>query len=272
MQSRTTTIVTWLISGLTVLAGCTDVGITGRQQLNFMPDSVMNSMSLEQFNQFISSSTVGGNAQQNAMVGRVGSRVAKGVSEYCKARGIQDPFAGYQWEFKVVEDKAVNAFAMPGGKVVVYTGLFPVAKDETGLAVVIGHEIAHVFAKHGAERMSQQLLVQMGGMALSEAVKKQPDATKALFMTSFTVGSQIGVLLPYSRLHESEADRLGMIFMAMGGYDPHDAVSFWQRMAEQSKGQGKPFALLSTHPSDATRIQDIQGRLAEALEYYKPQN
>ncbi len=271
MKAMPRRILTVLAGMLFILTGCTDVGITGRQQLNFMPDSVMNSMSLEQFNQFLSSNKVGGNGQQNAMVERVGGRVAKGVSEYCKARGIQDPFAGYQWEFKVVEDKAVNAFAMPGGKVVVYTGLFPVAKDETGLAVVIGHEIAHVFAKHGAERMSQQLLIQMGGMALSEAIKKQPDATKALFMTSFTVGSQIGVLLPYSRLHESEADRLGLIFIAMAGYDPHEAVSFWQRMAEQSKGQGKPFELLSTHPADETRIHDLQNRLPEALEYYKPQ-
>jgi predicted Zn-dependent protease len=165
----------------------------------------------------------------------------------------------------------VNAFAMPGGKVVVYTGLFPVAKDETGLAVVVGHEIAHVFAKHGAERMSQQLLVQMGGIALTEAIKEKPEATKAIFLTSFTVGSQVGLLLPYSRLHESEADRLGLIFMAMAGYDPHQAVAFWQRMAEQSKGQGKPIELLSTHPADATRVQDLQNRLPEALEYYKPQ-
>jgi predicted Zn-dependent protease len=252
-----------------VLAGCTTVGITGREQFNFMPDSIMNSMSLQQFNQFLSSNKVGGDPQQNAMVERVGSGIAKSVTQYCKDRGIADPFAGYQWEFKVVEDKAVNAFAMPGGKVVVYTGLFPVAKNEAGLAVVVAHEVAHVFAKHGAERMSQGLLVQMGGIALTEAIKDKPEATKALFLTSFTVGSQIGLLLPYSRLHENEADRLGLIFMAMAGYDPQEAVTFWQRMAEQSKGQSKPPEFLSTHPADETRIQNLRNLQSEAQEYYK---
>jgi len=154
---------------------------------------------------------------------------------------------------------------------VVYTGIMPVARNESGLAVVMGHEIAHVFARHGAERMSQGLLVQMGGMAVSEAIKNKPEATKSLFMTSYGLGTQIAVLLPYSRLHESEADHLGLIFVAMAGYDPHEAVGFWQRMAEQAKGQGKPPEILSTHPADATRIQSIQNLLSEAMEFYKPQ-
>jgi predicted Zn-dependent protease len=163
----------------------------------------------------------------------------------------------------------VNAFAMPGGKVVVNTGILPVTKTEAGLAVVVGHEIAHVFAKHGGERMTQGLLVQFGGIALSEAVKSQPAATQELFKTSYSMGSQVAVILPYSRTHESEADHLGLIFMAMAGYDPHEAVTFWQRMADQSKGQSKPIELLSTHPADETRIKNIQNLLPEALEYYK---
>jgi predicted Zn-dependent protease len=144
----------------------------------------------------------------------------------------------------------------------------PVSQNEAGLAVVLGHEIAHVFAKHGGERMTQGLLVQGGGLVLSEAIKKQPEATQQLFTTSYGVGTQVGVLLPFSRKHESEADHLGLIFMAMAGYDPHEAATFWQRMADQSKGQSKPPAFLSTHPADEKRISDIQQLLPEAMEYY----
>ena len=159
---------------------------------------------------------------------------------------------------------------MPGGKVVVYTGLLPVAQDETGLAVVMGHEIAHAIAKHGAERMTQGLIVEMGGMALSQALTKYPAETKNLFMQSYGAGTQIGVLLPYSRVQESEADHLGLIFMAMAGYNPNGAVDFWQRMAASTGGQQPP-EILSTHPSDTTRINNIKKLLPEAMKYYHRQ-
>jgi predicted Zn-dependent protease len=252
---------------LVVLAGCSEVGITGRKQFNLVPASIINSMSLQQYSQFISQSRVSTDAQKSAMVKRVGSGIVLAVATYAEKNLTADPFAGYQWEFNLVEDPNVNAFAMPGGKVVVYTGILPVTGSEAGLAVVVGHEIAHVFARHGSERMTQGLLVQMGGIAISEALKTQPDATKNLFMTSYGMGTQICVLLPYSRLHEKEADRLGLIFMAMAGYDPHEAVTFWQRMAAQSKGS-KPPEILSTHPADETRIRILQDLIPEAMGYY----
>jgi predicted Zn-dependent protease len=266
MNAAIKTTLTVLVSSLFLLSGCSEVGITGREQLNFVPDSIINSMSLQEYSQFISQNKVSADAQKNAMVQRIGTRIEKAVNEYCQKTGTDNPFAGYQWEFNLVEDKAVNAFAMPGGKVVVNTGLLPVTQNEAGLAVVMGH----VFARHGAERMSQGLLFEMGGMAASEALKKKPEATRTLFMTAFSVGTQIGLLLPYSRLHENEADRLGLFFMAMAGYDPHEAVGFWQRMIEQSKGQPKPPEFLSTHPADSTRIQNIQGFIIEAMDFYKP--
>jgi predicted Zn-dependent protease len=261
--------VTALAGLLVVLAGCTEVPITGRSQLNLVPDSMINSMSMQQYSQFITASKLSGDAAQSALVKRVGERIVKAVDAYCEKTGTRNPFAGYQWEFNLVVDPNVNAFAMPGGKVVVNTGILPVTKNEAGLAVVIGHEIAHVFAKHGSERMTQGLLVQFGGIALSEAIKKQPDATQQLFKTSYAVGAQVGVLLPYSRTHENEADHLGLDFMAMAGYDPHEAVSFWTRMAEAGKGQSKPPEFLSTHPADATRIKNLQNLIPEAMEYYR---
>ncbi len=263
------TIFAWVLLVFT-LAGCAEVPITGRSQFNLVPDSIINSMSMQQYSQFISSNKLSGDGTQSAMVKRVGEKIVKAVDAYCEKTGTQNPFAGYQWEFNLVVDPNVNAFAMPGGKVVVNTGILPVTKNEAGLAVVLGHEIAHVFAKHGGERMTQGLLVQFGGIALSEAIKKQPDATQQLFTTSYALGTQVAVLLPYSRTHESEADHLGLDFMAMAGYDPHEAVTFWQRMAEAGKGQSKPPEFLSTHPADTTRIRNLESLIPEAMQYYKP--
>ncbi|HON93434.1 MAG TPA: M48 family metallopeptidase [Sedimentisphaerales bacterium] len=251
-------------------AGCAEVGITGRKQLNFLPDSIINSMSIQQYSAFISQSKLSPDAAKTAMVKRVGERICAAVDQYCKEHSDSDPFAGYEWEFNLVEDPNVNAFAMPGGKVVVYTGILPVTQTEAGLATVMGHEIAHVFAKHGSERMSQQLVVQLGSVALSTALRDQPEATQNIFMSAFTVGSQVGLLLPYSRKHEYEADRLGTIFMAMAGYDPHEAVTFWQRMAALKGDGASTPAFLSTHPADASRIQKLQELMPEAMEYYKP--
>jgi predicted Zn-dependent protease len=174
----------------------------------------------------------------------------------------------YEWEFNLIESKQVNAWAMPGGKVVVYTGILPVASDEKGLAVIMGHEIAQVVADHGNERMSQGLIFQFGGMALSTALSKKPQQTQKLWMQVYGAGAQYGVMLPYSRLHESEADHLGLVFMAMAGYDPNSAVGFWKRMAKKKSGQAPP-EFLSTHPSDERRIQNIRNLIPQAMACYR---
>jgi len=200
-------------------------------------------------------------------VKRVGARIQDAVERYLATNGMSSRLADYKWEFNLVEDKAVNAWCMPGGKVVVYTGILPVTQGEAGLAVVMGHEIAHAIAEHGNERMSQGLLAQFGGMALAEALSEKPAATQQLWMAVYGVGAQYGAILPYSRLQESEADHLGLIFMAMAGFDPNEAISFWQRMASQKGGQAPP-QFLSTHPSDAARIEKIRQLIPEAMRYY----
>jgi predicted Zn-dependent protease len=258
------------LAGLQVLAGCEQVPITGRRQLNLVPSSLINSMGIQQYEQFVSENKVITGTTQSADVAKVGQRIVQAVEAYAKTNGLQDRLSGYQWQFSLVQDPSVNAFALPGGKVVVYTGILPVAQDDAGLATVMAHEIAHVFAGHGGERLTQSLLTQMGGIALSTALQQQPEQTRSLFMSAYGLGSQVGVLLPFSRLQETEADHLGVIFMAMAGYDPHAAVGFWERMMAASKGSAKPPEFLSTHPADATRIQNLEKFMPEAMEYYHP--
>lgn len=252
-----------------LLSSCSEVAITGRKQLNLVPSSVMNSLSFQSYGEFLSQNKMSSDTQQTQMVQRVGSRVQKAVEQYCAENNLSGQLQGYKWEFNLAEDPSVNAWCMPGGKVVVYTGLLPVAKDETGLAVVMGHEIAHAIAKHGAERMTHGLIVEFGGMALSEALAKSPEQTRNLFMKSYGVGTQYGVLLPYSRVQENEADRMGLIFMAMAGYDPHEAISFWERMSAANRNAPSPPEILSTHPADATRIRNIKSLIPEAMQYYR---
>jgi predicted Zn-dependent protease len=255
---------------LLLLASCSEVAITGRKQLNLVPDTVINSLSFQQYNEFISQAKLSTDASQSRMVKDVGARLQKAVEQYCAENNLSDRIAGYQWEFNLIEDASVNAWAMPGGKVVVYTGLLPLAQNDAGLAVVMGHEIAHVIARHGAERMTQGLIVELGGAALSSALNKYPAQTKDLFTKSYGIGTQVGVLLPYSRVQETEADRLGLIFMAMAGYNPNEAVDFWQRMAASKQGQAQPLEILSTHPADTTRINNIKKLIPEAMRYYRP--
>lgn len=262
------TIRRFLVAGmLLVLTSCSTVPITGRSQLNLIPGSSMMSMSLQQYDTFLKEHKLSTNRAQADMVKRVGARIQDAVERYLAANGMSSRLADYKWEFNLVEDKEVNAWCMPGGKVVVYTGILPVAQGEAGLAVVMGHEIAHAIAEHGNERMSQGLLAEFGGVALSEALAAKPAATQQLWMSVYGVGAQYGAILPYSRLQESEADHLGLVFMAMAGYDPNEAVSFWQRMATQKEGQAPP-QFLSTHPSDATRIENIRRLIPEAMRYY----
>ena len=263
---------TKIISVFVVLAmviSCSTVPLTGRSQLNIIPSSTMLSMSFSQYDQFLDQNKVSNNKTQTRIVKKVGHKIQKAVEDYFAEKGISEELKGYEWEFNLVESEQVNAWCMPGGKVVIYTGILPITKTETGLAVVMGHEIAHAIAEHGGERMSQGLLTNLGGMALAKALEKKPEETQQLWMAAFGIGAQVGVMLPFSRLHESEADHLGLIFMAMAGYNPKEAVDFWKRMAEMKKGQSPP-EFLSTHPSDETRIEDLKKLLPKAMKYYKP--
>jgi predicted Zn-dependent protease len=253
-----------------LVIACQTVPITGRQQLSIIPAGEILSMSATSYSDFMSKHTVIKETEEAKMVKRVGVRIQHAVEKYFSEHGLSDTLEGYEWEFNLVDDKAVNAWCMPGGKVVVYTGILPVAKDDKGLAVVMGHEIAHAVANHGDERMSQGLIAQMGGMALSTALASKPKQTVDLFMTAYGLGTQVGVLLPYSRIQESESDRLGLIFMAMAGYDPHEAPEFWKRMSAGKQGAAPP-EFLSTHPADETRIRNLEKQMDEAMSYYKKQ-
>lgn len=242
-----------------LLAACQQVPISGRSQLQLLSERDELSMGFSAYEDVLKKERVSGDPRLNEWVTRVGSRIAA-------ATGKPD----YKWEFRVIEnDKMVNAFCLPGGKVAVYTGLLPIARDDAGLAAVIGHEVAHAVARHGGERVSQQLLVE--GIAAAAAVGAKDPQKAELYAGLLGVGATVGVLLPYSRLQESEADRLGLIYMAKAGYDPRAARDLWLRMAEAGKGKPRPPQLLSTHPADATRIADIERLLPEALGYYRPQ-
>jgi len=255
----------FLIASL--LAGCTVNQVTGRKQLSLVTESELQLMATSQYKTFLSENKALSNSNNNAaMVDRVGSRIANAITKYYNNKGQSSVLEGYKWEFNTIESKDVNAWCMPGGKVVVYTGLLPVTQNETALAIVMGHEIAHAIAKHGNERMSQAMVQQMGGTALEAALSQKPQQTKELFMTSYGIGSQVGAMLPWSRNQETEADKFGLIFAAMAGYDPREAIPFWQRMSAAG-GAGQP-EFLSTHPSDETRIKKLSQIMPEALKYY----
>ncbi|MBE0425947.1 MAG: M48 family metallopeptidase [Nitrospirae bacterium] len=258
----------FLSSIIVLIISCQTVPITGRQQLILVPAETVLSMSFTSYRDFLSEHNVITDTEEALMVKRVGLQIQHAVERYFDGRNMSHWLTGYEWEFNLVEDESINAWCMPGGKVVVYTGMIPIAKDDTGMAVVIGHEVAHAVARHGDERLSQGLLAEMGGVALSAALSQKPKETNELFMTAYGLGAQIGFLLPYSRLQESEADRLGMIFMAMGGYDPHGAVDFWKRLTSAKVGVSPP-EFLSTHPADETRIRSIEKLIPEAMRYYR---
>jgi predicted Zn-dependent protease len=246
---------------LTVLAvapsGCETVPYTGRRQLQLITADEEAQMGVQSYQQIVGKAPQSTDAQVNAMVQRVGSRIA----------AVTD--LKYQWEFRVIaDDKQANAFALPGGKVAVYTGMLPITRDEAGLAAVLGHEIGHVLARHGGERLSQQMGVQTATQVLAGMASSNP-ATVQLVSAALGAGASVGVLLPWGRAQESEADHLGLILMAKAGYDPHASLELWKRMAEAAKGQ-RPSEWLSTHPSEATRIQQIEGWLPEAMQYYRP--
>lgn len=251
--------------------GCQTNPLTGRSQLALVPKADIENMAQQQYRQFLSQSkVVSTSASKDAeMIQRVGTRIAGAVKQLYTVEGAADQIPDYKWEFNLVDSKEVNAWCMPGGKVVVYSGLLPVAQNEAAVAVVMGHEIMHALGDHGRERMSQGLVQQLGGVALAVAVANKPAETQNLFMNAYGIGSQIGVMLPFSRRDELEADRYGLYLAAMAGYNPQEAVPFWQRMGALGGGQ-KPPEFLSTHPSDATRIAELQKIMPDALKYYKP--
>jgi len=251
-----------------VFFACQKNAITGRRSLNIIPESEMMTMSYSEYDKFLAEhKPLPDNHADVMMVRKVGVKIQNAVEKYYADKGLSSQLDGYKWTFNVVDENTVNAWCMPGGKVVVYTGLLPVTQDEASLAVVMGHEIAHAIARHGSERMSDAMLIQMGGMALGTAMQQKPQLTQAIFQQAFGVGSQLGQL-KFSRNHETEADKMGLVFAAMGGYNPEVAVSFWERMA-QAGGQ-KPPELLSTHPSDETRIKNLKAFMPEAKKYYNP--
>lgn len=267
MKTLTRSVLLGVILSLVVIA-CSTVPITGRKQLSLIPAGEMLSMSYQEYGEFLKTNKLSTNQQQTAMIKSVGARIQKAVETYFQQKGMADALKDYRWEFNVVESEEVNAWCMPGGKVVFYTGILPVTKTEAGVAVVMGHEVAHAIAEHGNERMSQGLLAQLGGAALSQALSKEPEKTRSLWLTVYGMGAQFGALLPFSRTQESEADHLGLIFMAMAGFDPNEAVSFWQRMAAAKGGQAPP-EFMSTHPSDETRIANLTRLIPEAMQYYR---
>jgi len=250
-----------------ILAACSNVLITGRKQLILVPDSEILSMSSQSYKEFIDSVPASKDLANTELIKKVGKKISSVVEEYLKNNGHESEIANYAWEFNLVKDTTVNAFCMPGGKVVFFEGILPITKDETGIAVVMGHEVAHAVAKHSSERLSQQLLLQYGASLTDVLLANKTEATRTGVNALYGLGAQFGVMLPYSRKHEYEADQLGLIFIAMAGYDPNESISFWERMAANSKGA--PLEFMSTHPSDANRIEKLKEYLPEAMKYYK---
>ncbi len=258
---------------ISVLAiACKRVPVTGRKQLNLVPDFMIKEMAFSQYDSFVkNSATLPLYDERAQLVTRTGARIQQAVETYMRDNKMEKELKSFQWEYNTINDATVNAWCMPGGKVVVYTGLLPVAATEEGLAVVMGHEIAHAIARHGNERMSEGLLLNLGGMVLQEALKEKKQETQLLFLGLYMIGSNLALALPNSRMQESEADKLGLIFMSMAGYNPEAAVPFWQRMAGVNKSRVPEF--LSTHPSDETRIKKLTALIPGIkTTYYKPLN
>ncbi len=258
-----------MATAILAMSSCSTVPLTGRSRLSLVDDTQLQQQAAIGYAQLMSNpqtkvvSTTSANAQ---MVKRVGQKIAAAVTQYMNQNGYGDQIANYKWEYNLIDSKEINAWCMPGGKIAVYTGILPVTKDEAGLATVMGHEVAHAIAQHSAERASQMTVAQGLGtvVGVASANSKYADYINA----AYGIGGQL-TILSYGRNQELEADKMGLAFMAMAGYNPTNAVGFWQRMAQASSGSQKPPAFLSTHPSDAARIAQIQKDLPEAMKYYK---
>ena len=243
-----------LMLTLTIFVQCNRVPLTKRRQVSLLSESNMLSMSTEQYQEVISTSPVITEGANALMVKNVGQKIAVSVESFLKDNGYEDRLQYFEWEFNLIDNEQINAWCMPGGKVCFYTGILPLTQDENGLAVVMGHEIAHAVARHGNERMSQGMIVSFGGMALDVALSQKPEATRNLFLSAYGAGAQVGVVLPFSRKNELEADQLGLVFMHLAGYDVNKAADFWVRMSQNG---GSVPEFMSTHPSDERRINEI---------------
>jgi predicted Zn-dependent protease len=242
---------------LLIAIGCAKVPITGRNQFNLVSDNEANALGVEAYQKVESESRLIKNGPKYDQVLRVGKRIAAAADK-----------PDFNWEFCLIaEPKTVNAFCLPGGKIAVYSGILPITRDDVGLAVVLAHEVAHAIARHGAERMTDQLALQLGGAGLQQLIQQKSPATQQVVMAAFGVGATIGVVLPFSRSQENEADHIGLVVMAKAGYDPRQAPEFWKRMIAASDGAGPP-AFLSDHPTDKSRVQNLQKWMPEALKYY----
>jgi len=253
-----------------IFGACSKNAVTGRKQLSLVSESQLQELAVSQYRSFLSQNkVVSPTANKDAeMVHRVGSRIANAITQYYSGKGKSDILSGYKWEFNLVDNKEVNAWCMPGGKVVVYTGLLPVSQNEAALAIVLGHEITHAVASHGNERMSQEMVTQGLG-EIGNILTAGNSQVNSIFTAVYAPGSQLGYTLPNSRNQEYEADHFGLIFAAMAGYNPREAIPFWQRMSAAG-GNSKPPEFLATHPSDENRINRLSGYMDEALKYYKP--
>lgn len=251
-----------LLAAEIIMTSCGSVPLTGRKQVLLVSDQEVYEAGLTQYKEYISSSELSSDAAATAMVKSVGEKLASATESYLKANGLESELSNFAWEFNLVKDKQVNAFCMPGGKIVVYEGLLTVAEGEDELAVVLGHEIAHAVAKHSNERMSQQIMAQYGMAILNKALSEKSAAVQNTAMSVFGLGAQVGLMLPYSRKHEYEADYMGIVFMELAGYDSNSAIDFWTKMSSSGKEDASDF--LSTHPSDTKRISELKHRIPEA--------
>jgi predicted Zn-dependent protease len=246
-----------------IIGGCATNPVTGKKNLNFVSNSELFPSSFQQYNAFIAENKVITGTADAKRVEAVGVRIKNAAEKYLTYLGQAQYLSDYRWEYKLVDNKEVNAWCMPGGKIVVYSGILPVTQDEAGLATVMGHEVSHALANHGAQRMSAAQLQQIGGAALGAATSGKSESTQQIFAQAYGLGSEVGVMLPFSRSNETEADKIGLTLMAIAGYNPDDAISFWTRMSAKSGAAGTP-EFMSTHPSDASRIANLKSLIPEA--------
>jgi predicted Zn-dependent protease len=253
-----------ILTVILYLSACATNPFTGKSTMAFVSNSQLFPTSFAQYQEFLNENTVITGTAEAAMVERVGKKLADAAQKWLESEGKEHYLDDYKWEYKLVKDDQINAWCMPGGKIVVYTGILPVTKTEEGLAVVLGHEISHALLDHGQQQMSADLLQQIGalGVAVGTSIAGLSAETQSGLMNAYGIGTTLGAALPFSRRHESEADHYGLILMAIAGYNPDEAVPFWQRMAALGGGGTPEF--LSTHPSDATRIRQLQGWMPEA--------
>jgi len=247
------------------IASCSTVPITGRKRVNFVSDAQILPTSFEQYAGFLKENTISADAKMTNEVQSVGINISRAVDKFMRANNMVSEANNYRWEFNLIEDPTVNAWCMPGGKVVFYEGILPMCANTDGIAAVMGHEVAHAFAKHGQERMSTGTLLQLGGAAVAIGTANKDPKAKQIWNSAFGLGAQFGIMLPFSRNHETEADKLGMVFMIMAGYQPKEAVNVWVRMSQRASSGQAPPEFMSTHPSNETRIKNLTAFLPEAV-------